>query len=82
LNLYCRVSNLLNRRNVLNVYSATGSPADDGFLESSNGQDKLRNIENSAREVEAYLASYQWAIINPGFYSLPRRIYIGAIYNF
>lgn len=82
LNIYCRVSNLLNRQNVLNVYPATGSPTDDGFLASSNGQDKLRNIENSVREVEAYLASYQWAILNPGLYSLPRRIYIGAIYNF
>lgn len=82
LNIYCRVSNLLNRQNVLNVYTATGSPTDDGFLASSNGQDKLRNIENSVREVEAYLASYQWAILNPALYSLPRRIYIGAIYNF
>ena len=82
LNIYCRVSNLLNRQNVLNVYSATGSPTDDGFLASANGQDKLRNIQNSVREVEAYLASYQWAILNPALYSLPRRIYIGAIYNF
>ena len=82
LNIYCRVSNLLNRQNVLNVYPATGSATDDGFLASANGQDKLRNIQNSVREVEAYLASYQWAIINPGLYSLPRRIYIGAIYNF
>jgi outer membrane receptor protein involved in Fe transport len=82
LNVYCRVSNLLDRRNVLNVYPVTGSPTDDGFIESANGQDKLRNIENSAREVQSYLASYQWAILNPGFYTLPRRIYIGAIYNF
>jgi outer membrane receptor for ferrienterochelin and colicin len=82
LNVYCRVSNLLDRRNVLNVYPVTGSPTDDGFIESANGQDKLRNIENSAREVQSYLASYQWSILNPGFYTLPRRIYIGAIYNF
>lgn len=82
LNIYCRVSNLLNRQNVLNVYTATGSPTDDGFLASSNGQDKLRNIQNSVREVESYLASYQWSLINPALYSLPRRIYIGAIYNF
>lgn len=82
LNVYCRVSNLFNRQNVLNVYRASGSPTDDGFLASANGQDKLRSIENSAREVESYLASYQWSIINPGFFSLPRRIFVGAIYNF
>ncbi|MEO0338529.1 MAG: TonB-dependent receptor, partial [Bacteroidota bacterium] len=82
LNVYCRISNLFDRRNVINVYSATGSPEDDGFLESSNGLDKIQNIQNSNREVEAYFASYQWAILNPNFFSLPRRTYLGAILNF
>lgn len=82
LNVYARASNLLDRQNVLDVYSATGSPEDDGFLASSNGLDKLRNIENSNRMVSSYLAAYQWAIVNPGFYSLPRRIFLGAILDF
>ncbi|MCB9081892.1 MAG: carboxypeptidase regulatory-like domain-containing protein [Lewinellaceae bacterium] len=81
-NIYCRISNLLDRRNIINVYSATGSPYDDGFLASSNGQDKLQNIVNSNREVEAYLASFQWALLNPNFFSLPRRIFLGAILDF
>jgi len=82
LNVYCRVSNLLDRQNVLNVYTATGSPNDDGFLASPNGQDKLTNIVNSNRLVEAYLASYQWALVNPGLFSLPRRIFAGVIMDF
>ncbi|GAB5554126.1 MAG: hypothetical protein Sapg2KO_37170 [Saprospiraceae bacterium] len=82
LNVYARASNLLDRRNVLSVYSATGSPEDDGFLASSNGLDKIQNIQNSNRTVEAYLASYQWAIVNPGFFALPRRIFLGAILDF
>lgn len=82
LNVYVRVFNLLNRRNVVGVYPATGSPEDDGFLASSNGLDKLQQIENSARQVDAYLASYQWALINPNLYSLPRRIFVGAIFDF
>jgi hypothetical protein len=82
LNIYCRISNLLNRKNVINVYQATGSPSDDGFIPSSFGQAKLQNIQNSAREVNSYLSSYQWTLINPNNYSLPRRIFVGATFDF
>lgn len=82
LNVYCRVSNLLDRRNVLAVYPVTGSAEDDGFLASANGQDKLQTIQTSARLVDAYLASYQWRILNPGFFGGPRHIFIGSIVNF
>jgi hypothetical protein len=82
LNVYLRVSNLLDRRNVINVYSATGSPTNDGFLNSTRGASQQANISNSLRELDAYLASYQWALLNPDFYSLPRRFNLGAIMNF
>jgi outer membrane receptor protein involved in Fe transport len=82
MNLYVRVSNLLDRQNVIGVYSATGSPTDDGFLLSPDGQDKLQTIENSRRQVNSYLDSYQWAILNPNLFSLPRRIFVGAIFDF
>jgi outer membrane receptor protein involved in Fe transport len=82
INVYCRVSNLLDRRNIINVYPATGSATDDGFLRSTFGQNQLTSIQNSLREVDAYLASYQWALLNPNNYSLPRRIFMGAIFDF
>lgn len=82
LNVYARVSNLLDRRNVIAVYPVTGSPTDDGFLASSFGEQQINNIASSVREVDSYLASYQWALLNPNLYSLPRRIYIGAIMDF
>lgn len=82
LNVYLRVTNLLDRRNVINVYSATGSPTNDGFLESTRGASQQANISNSLRELDAYLASYQWALLNPDFYSLPRRFNLGVIMNF
>jgi hypothetical protein len=82
MNVYCRVSNLLDRQNVLNVYSATGSPEDDGFLASPNGQDALENIANSNQSLDSFLASYQWRILNPGFFTLPRRIFLGAVLDF
>lgn len=82
LNVYVRVSNLLDRANVINVYSATGSPEDDGFLRTPQGQDQIDQILSSQRSLDAFLASYQWRILNPNFFSLPRRIYVGAIFDF
>lgn len=82
LNVYVRVSNILNRRNIIGLYSATGSAEDDGFLRSSFGQDQVATIQNSLRPLQSYLDSYQWALINPNFYSLPRRIFIGATFDF
>ncbi len=82
LNVYVRVSNVLDRRNVINVYSATGSPEDDGFLRTPEGQDQINSVLNSQRPLESFLASYQWRLLNPNFFSLPRRIYVGAIFDF
>ncbi len=81
-NVYCRISNVFDRRNVIGVYPVTGSPDDSGFLASSFGAQQIQNISTSVRNVDAYLASYQWALLNPNLYSLPRRIYIGAIMDF
>ena len=82
LNIYVRVSNLLDRANVINVYSATGSPEDDGFLRTPEGQGSINNILSSQRSLESFLASYQWRVLNPNYFSLPRRIYVGAIFDF
>lgn len=81
-NVYFRVSNLLNQQNIIGVYSATGSPSDDGYLASARGQDALQATLLSGRSTEAFLASYQWRMLNPNFYSLPRRMYIGAVFTF
>jgi len=81
-NIYFRVSNLLNQKNIIAVYPATGSPSDDGYLASSRGLDSLESTLQSGRSTEAYLASYQWRMLNPGFYSLPRRMYVGLVFNF
>ncbi len=80
-NVYFRVQNLLDTRNVLSVYEATGSPTDDGYLTSANGQSVL-NALSSDEERRAYRDAYQWRLLNPFMFSLPRRMYIGAIFNF
>jgi outer membrane receptor protein involved in Fe transport len=83
MNVYVRVSNVLDRRNTIAVYPATGSPNDDGFLRSVLGQQEVATISSSTvQELDAYLDSYSWRILNPNFFSLPRRIFAGAIINF
>ncbi|MBB4081011.1 outer membrane receptor protein involved in Fe transport [Lewinella aquimaris] len=77
LNVYFRVSNILDRRNIIGVYSATGSPDDPGFLQSSYGREQLESIENESRPVQSYLDSYQWRVLNPDLFSLPRRMFVG-----
>jgi hypothetical protein len=82
LNVYFRVQNLLDRQNVLNVYPVTGSPDDDGYLASSLGIGEVQTLETAGRDVDSFLASYQWALINPNLFALPRRMYLGAIFDF
>jgi len=78
MNVYLRVSNLLDRRNIISVYSATGSPIDDGYLLSPEGS----LLQQSQLDQEAFVRSYQWRVLNPNFYSLPRRFFLGASFSF
>jgi outer membrane receptor protein involved in Fe transport len=82
LNVYLRVLNVLDKRNVIGVYPVTGTPDDDGYLISADGQSAQNTISLSGRDVDAYLASYQWALLNPDLYSLPRRMFLGAMMQF
>lgn len=78
INVYLRVSNLLDRRNIVAVYSATGSAYDDGFLLSERGEQQIQTIQESSRSLQAYLSSYSWALLNPNLFTLPRRMFVGA----
>jgi len=85
-NVYLRVQNLFDTRNVTGVYTFTGDPEDSGFLAHPRGAEAIRGAE--AREVAgngtlaSYLDLYQARALAPGFYTLPRRIYLGAYFNF
>ena len=72
----------MDTRNVVAVYSASGSATDDGYLRSNNGQESLGQISDTGRDVNAYLASYSWRLLNPNLYTLPRRIFLGARFIF
>lgn len=82
LNVYVRAENLLDTRNVIGVYEFTGDPDDDGYLLSSFGQDRVRLLEGNGQNSDNYLNMYQMALLEPGNYTLPRRMYIGAVVDF
>ncbi|MCF8236935.1 MAG: carboxypeptidase regulatory-like domain-containing protein [Saprospiraceae bacterium] len=82
LNAYLRVQNVFDIQNVLGVYSASGSADDDGFLTSTFGEGAVNTLSDSGRDPSYYLDVYSWAVLNPGFFNLPRRIFLGAIFEF
>ena len=81
LNVYFRVQNLLDTENIARVYPLTGSPDDDGFLNSPEGIQRTAESANSG-DIQSFLDAYQWRVLNPNFFSLPRRIFLGAILEF
>ncbi len=82
--VYVRIENLFDTKNVRGVYTASGSAYDDGFLATPNGQSSIQVLVDSGRsqDVDNYLISYQWGELNPGFFTLPRRVYLGATFQF
>jgi len=78
LNVYLQVLNLLNTRNILNVYSYTGNPDDDGYLTSTQAQAALA-LANSAT---AFSDMYNLRVNASGNYNLPRQIRIGVLFEF
>jgi outer membrane receptor protein involved in Fe transport len=81
LNVYFRVTNILDRRNVIDVYGYTGDPRDDGYLASSEGQTILNSAKAQGRE-QAFLSSYSWSLLNPNNFTQPRRMFVGAVVEF
>ncbi|MBK9271171.1 MAG: TonB-dependent receptor [Saprospiraceae bacterium] len=84
LNVYLRIQNLLDTRNIIGVYRGSGSASDDGYLTSERGANERRNVTNTygSQYLPFFENSYNWALLNPDFYTLPRRIYVGAIFEF
>ena len=77
-NVYVNVTNLLNSKNILNVYSATGNPDDDGYLTSTRYASQIR----AQLDPQAFIDMYSIYVNKSSNYSTPRQIKIGASFNF
>jgi hypothetical protein len=78
-NVYTIVQNVLDTRNVLNVYNFTGSADNDGFLASPQGALFAQNITTSNQSWANY---YNIALRNPNRFVNPRRLFVGVNFNF
>ena len=78
LNVYVQVQNLLDARNIISVYRATGNAEDDGYLTSSAAQ----NAIDAKNDAEAFRYLYSLAVNNPSNYSLPRMWRAGISLQF
>jgi hypothetical protein len=78
LQFYMNIQNLFNIQNIIDVYRATGSPSDDGYLSSPNYQSQIA----SQVDPTSYANYYSMKVDNPGNYSMPRRVKFGVMLNF
>jgi outer membrane receptor protein involved in Fe transport len=78
LQVYLLVQNVLDARNIVGVYAATGNPNDDGYLRAATSQSNINTQVSPVSFADLYAAK----VNNPGNYSRPRIIRIGAIFNF
>lgn len=78
LNVYADISNVLNTQNILNVYSTTGNPDDNGYLTYAGNQNEIDG-QNSP---ESYVNFYRLYMDNPYNYTMPRRFRVGLMLSF
>ena len=78
LNVYVRVTNLLNQANILSVYRATGNADDDGYLAAAGSQSSIQGQVDE----QAFRDYYTMKIQNPNNISSPRTIRLGVKFDF
>lgn len=88
LNIYVYVMNVLNTKNVINVYDKTGNAYDDGFLASPDAATIIAKPRYTERFADLYnalnLGDREAALTLKGFdmFGTPRQIRVGALINF
>lgn len=84
LNIYLRVQNVFDTKNVIAVYRGSGDAKDDGYLNSDRGAAEINNVSSTYGEdyIDYFVDQYNYRVLNPDHFTLPRRIFIGAIVGF
>ncbi len=77
LNVYVRSQNVLNTKNVVQVFGYTQSATDDGWLASPDAEIDINSINP-----EAYTYLYRLRLEKSAHFGLPRRIRLGAVLTF
>lgn len=91
LNVYCYVQNLLNTKNVTNVYARTGNAYDDGFLTNpdlgakiANGPNRGQTYLNLYRAMNLEDRQHVWRFngTQNDLFGTPRQLRVGARVEF
>ncbi|MEC9209351.1 MAG: carboxypeptidase regulatory-like domain-containing protein [Bacteroidota bacterium] len=77
-NVYLQVQNLMDAKNIISTYRATGNPEDDGYLTSAAAQ----NAIDARNDPDAFRYLYSLAVNDPDHYSLPRMFRAGISLQF
>jgi len=70
--LYAWVINVLNSRNIQNVWSTTGLPNDTGFLGTAAGQAYWQSLQETGQSL------YKMREVDYNYYGQPRQIRLGV----
>jgi outer membrane receptor protein involved in Fe transport len=81
-NFYIYVQNLLNTKNVINVYDRTGNAYDDGFINSQSAQSQTQEFKDLYRALNLANRQAALTILNVDMYSTPRQLRAGVLINF
>ncbi|MHB1050671.1 MAG: TonB-dependent receptor [Bacteroidota bacterium] len=76
LDVYLWVVNVLNTKNIVNIYTATGLPDNDGFFSTDAGLSYVRENGQNAQSL------YQYLVDDVANYGTPRIIRLGARLTF
>lgn len=79
LSFFCEVENLFDRRNIIDVYSNTGRPDDDG---REHGDTSDPDGPDGPGTVEDVNRLYRLMAVDPQNYSTPRTVRVGLEFNF
>ena len=81
-NFYVYVMNVLNTKNVINVYDRTGNGYDDGFLDSTPGQAETPQFRDLYSNLNLGNQQAAETVMNINMFSAPRQIRAGVLINF
>ena len=86
INIYCRVLNLLNTKNEINVYEKTGRPDNDGFnsdlIRNTYIQTYGKEYEDLNKAINLENGQSYWDVLGKQLYSHPRQILFGMQINY
>jgi hypothetical protein len=87
-NFYVAIQNLLNTKNVINVYDKTGNAFNDGFLDSKDGQQIIAGARYTERFADLYRAinygnrQAAYSVYGYDLFGPPRQMRAGILVNF